>query len=90
MTDGDDNCRNADNVFRGPGRITASTTSMGEHGLCLGLQLARACVLLCLNYDNGRTAGGRMMGTKMCTHNNQLIANEDDNPGLSSNVRALL
>jgi hypothetical protein len=66
-TDGDDDCHNADEVFRGMGRTTASTTSMGGRGLCLGLQFAHTLVLLRLNDDDGRAVGGRMMGTKMCT-----------------------
>ncbi len=67
MTDGDDDCRNADNVFRGPGRMTALTTSMGGRGLCLRLQFAHALFLLRLNDDDGRAVGGRTMGTETCT-----------------------
>jgi hypothetical protein len=66
-TDGDDDCRDADNVFRGPGRTTALTTSMGGRGLCLRLQFAQALFLLRLNDDNGRAAGGRLMGTETYT-----------------------
>ena len=66
-TDGDDDCRDADDVFRGPGRTTALTTSMGGRGLCLRLQFARALFLLRLNDDNGRVVGGRRMGTETCT-----------------------
>ncbi len=57
--DGRHDCRNADNVFRGPGRTTALTTSMGGRGLCLRLQFAHALFLLHLNDDDGRAAGGR-------------------------------
>jgi hypothetical protein len=67
MTDGNDDCHNSDKVFRGMGRTTASTTSMGGRGLCLGLQFAHALVLLRLNDEDGRAAGGRMMGTETCT-----------------------
>ena len=65
--DGDDNCRGADDVFRGPGRTSALTTSMGRRGLCLRMQFVCTLVLLLLNYDDGMAAGGRTMGTKMCT-----------------------
>ena len=64
---GDDDCRGADGVFRGPGRTTALTTSMGVRGLCLGMQFACALVLLRLNYDDGMAAGGITMGTETCT-----------------------
>jgi hypothetical protein len=66
-TDGDDDCRDADDIFRGTGRTTALTTSMGGCGLCLRLQFARVLFLLRLNNDDGRAAGGRTMGTKTCT-----------------------
>ena len=58
-TDGNGNCRNADDVISRPGRTMALTTSMGGHGLCLlGLQFTRVLVLLRLNNDNGRAVGG--------------------------------
>ena len=54
-TDGNGNCRNADDVISRPGR----TMALRGHGLCLlGLQFTRVLVLLRLNNDNGRAVGG--------------------------------